>query len=101
MADNFDKEMAADLFTLVDEEGVEQTFELYDEYETDDGILYYALVPYYDDPQDAIESDAELVILRAEEDENGEDMLVTIEDDDEYEKIGSIFMKRLEEMYGE
>lgn len=100
MAGNYDnKEMAADLYTLVDEDGIEQTFELYDEYETEDGILYYALVPYYDDPQSAVESDAELVILRSEEDENGEEILASIDDDEEYERIGAIFMERLEQMY--
>ena len=28
-------------------------------------------------------------------------MLVTIDDDDEYERIGAIFLKRIEEMYAE
>ncbi|MGN0666932.1 MAG: DUF1292 domain-containing protein [Huintestinicola sp.] len=102
MAGNFeDREMAADLYTLVDEEGVEQTFELYDEYETEDGTLYYALVPYYDDPTQMVEADTELVILRSEEDENGEEVLASIDDDDEYERIGQIFMDRLTEMFDE
>ena len=45
MADKFDE---ANLYTLVDEEGVEQTFEMLDAMEVD-GKQYFALVPVYDD----------------------------------------------------
>lgn len=100
MAENFE-DMGVDLYTLVDEDGVEQTFELMDTYETDEGELYYALVPYYENPEDMVEADTELVVLRSEEDENGEETLVTIEDDTEYERIGQIFMDRLSETYEE
>ena len=100
MAENFE-DMGVDLYTLVDEDGVEQTFELMDTYETDEGELYYALVPYYENPADMVEADTELVVLRSEEDENGEETLVTIEDDAEYERIGQIFMDRLSETYEE
>lgn len=100
MAENFE-DLGADLYTLVDEEGVEQTFELMDTYETDEGELYYALVPYYENPEDMVEADTELVVLRSEEDENGEETLVSIDDDAEYERIGQIFMDRLSETYEE
>lgn len=100
MAENFE-DLGADLYTLVDEEGVEQTFELMDTYETDEGELYYALVPYYENPEDMVEADTELVVLRSEEDENGEETLVSIDDDSEYERIGQIFMDRLSETYEE
>ena len=66
MADNFENQ--PDLYTLVDEEGVEQTFEMIDVMEVDDE-RYYALVPYYDDPTKELEADTELVILKAEYDE--------------------------------
>ena len=89
MAENFEN-LGADLYTLVDEEGVEQTFE-----------LNYALVPYYENPEDMVEADTELVVLRSEEDENGEETLVSIDDDAEYERIGQIFMDRLSETYEE
>lgn len=87
-----------DLYTLVDEDGQEQVFELMDTYE-EGGELYYALVPYYDNPEEMTEADTELVVLRSEEDENGEETLATIDDDDEYERIGQIFMDRLSEIY--
>lgn len=101
MADNFDMDMNVDLYTLVDEDGVEQTFELMDTYENEEGVVYYALVPYYDNPEEMVEADTELVVLRSEEDENGEETLVTIDDDDEYEKIGQLFMDRLAAMFDE
>lgn len=99
MADNFDNmEMAADLYTLVDEDGVEQQFEMLDSMEVDDE-RYYALIPYYDDPTKEIEADTELVVLKAEYDENDEETLVSIDDDDEYEKIGNMFLERLNKLY--
>ncbi len=97
MADK-DMEMAADLYTLVDEEGVEQTFEMIDVMEVDDN-RYYALVPYYEDPAKMVEGDDELVILKSDFDENNEEILASIDDDDEYEKIGNMFLARLQEIY--
>ena len=93
MAENFE-DMGADLYTLVDEEGVEQTFELMDTYETDEGELYYALVPYYENPEDMVEADTELVILRSEEDENGEETLEIVEDKQTVMKVFNEFRER-------
>ncbi len=99
MADNFDDmSMAADLYTLVDEDGVEQQFEMLDTMEVD-GERYYALVPYYDDPTKEIEADTELVVLKSEYDENNDETLVSIDNDDEYEKIGNMFLERLNQLY--
>ena len=90
--------MAADLYTLVDEDGVEQTFEMIDVMDVDDE-RYYALVPYYDDPTKELEADTELVILKSEIDENNDEILASIDNDDEYEKIGNMFLARLNELY--
>ena len=99
MADNFDDmSMAADLYTLVDEDGVEQQFEMLDTMEVD-GERYYALVPYYDDPTKEIEADTELVVLKSEYDENDDETLVSIDNDEEYEKIGNMFLERLNKLY--
>lgn len=97
MAD-FDNEMTPDLYTLVDEEGVEQTFEMIDVMEVDDE-RYYALIPYFDDPSKELEADTELVILKSEYDENDEEILASIDNDEEYEKIGNMFLERLNDMY--
>lgn len=99
MADNFDDmSMAADLYTLVDEDGVEQQFEMLDVMDVDDE-RYYALVPYYDDPTKEIEADTELVVLKSEYDENNDETLVSIDNDEEYEKIGNMFLERLNKLY--
>lgn len=98
MADLNDMSNGADIYTLVDEDGVEQAFEKIDEMDVDDDH-YYALVPYYDDPTKELEADSELVVLKSEYDNNGEEMLVTIDDDEEYERVGNMFLERLNDMY--
>lgn len=97
MPKNFD-DMAADLYTLVDEDGVEQQFEMLDVMDVGDD-RYYALVPYYDDPTKELEADSELVVLKSEYDKNGDENLVSIDDDAEYERIGNMFLDRLNQMY--
>ena len=47
-----------------------------------------------------LEDDGEVVILK-EDMVDGEPMLVSIEEDDEYERIGGMFLERLNEIYGE
>lgn len=86
-----------DIYTLSDENGEEHTFELLDTMELD-GNVYYAMVPVYDDPAKSIEGDAELVVLKLE-DPDDEETLITIDDDEEYERIGGIFLERLENYY--
>lgn len=92
-------EYTPELYTLCDEEGVEQTFEMIDTYEENDN-RYYAMVPYYEDPDELIENNGELVILKSEY-TDGEEMLVSIDDDDEYDRIGAIFLERISKMYDE
>lgn len=89
-----------DLYTLEDENGELQTFELWDTLE-EDGSVYYALIPVYDDPEESITGDEELVILKLEDPESDDEVLITIDDDDEYERIGGIFLERLEKFYDE
>ncbi len=73
----------AEIFTLTDEDGKESQFELIATAE-EGGVTYMAMTP--------VEEDAdEYVILKLITDENGEDMLETIDDDDEFEKIADIF----------
>ena len=91
-------EYTPELYTLEDEDGNEQEFELLDvmEYE---GDVYYALTPFYgDQKEDMLQDDGEVVILK-EENVDGESMLVSIDEDDEYEKIGGLFLERLNEIY--
>jgi len=94
MAEYYDE---ANLYTLVDEDGVEQTFEMLDAMEVDDK-RYFALLPVYDDPQEQLEADGEIVILTSEM-VDGEEMLASIDDDDEYDRIGNMFLDRLNSMF--
>ena len=73
----------SEIFLLTDENGKESRFELVGETELD-GTVYYAMVPI-DEKTD------EYVILKVVTDENGEDMLETIDDDDEFDKVADVF----------
>ncbi len=80
-----------EFFTLTDEDGKEIEFVLLATCEFDEKT-YFALVPAseYDKarkPGDEIE----FVILRLETDEKGEDILVTIDDDDEFDRVADYF----------
>ena len=91
-------EYTPDLYELEDESGEKHVFELLDAMEYE-GEKYYALTPYFEDPSEALEAAGDLVILRSDFDENNEEILSSIEDDDEFEKIGEIFLKRIDEMF--
>lgn len=92
--------MNPDIYTLVDEEGVEQTFELLDVMEIDDE-RYFALVPYFDEPEESLEDDGDLIILKSQMDGNGDELMVSIDDDEEYQRIGEIFIDKLSQMFEE
>jgi uncharacterized protein YrzB (UPF0473 family) len=94
---NMSEQYGNDIVTVVDEEGNQHEFEIIDAIETDDA-RYVALLPIYRDPADMINDDGELVILTVKE-EDGEDLLLPIEDDDEFEEIAEIFEERLAELY--
>ncbi len=83
-----------DLYTLVDEEGVEQTFELLDVMEVDDD-RYFALIPYYENPEDLLDDTAELIVLKSQLDENGEELMISIDNEEEYQRIGQMFLEKL------
>ena len=91
------EEYGPDIVSVVDEDGVEHTFEELDRIETDDA-RYVALTPVYDEAQDILDDDGELIILRVVE-EDGETYLEPIEDDDEFDEIGKIFEDRLREAF--
>lgn len=93
MSDNYEPI----IYTLTDEDGNDQQFELLDSMEMDDQ-LYYAMIPHYNDPKDIVSDYGELIVLKAVYDE-GEEFLATIDNDDEYEKIGNIFVEKLNELF--
>ena len=91
-------EYTPDLFELIDEEGNKKQFELFDAAEID-GEQYYAMLPAIED-EDFLDSDCDLVILKSIE-EDGEEILASIDDDDEFEIVSRFFLERLEEGYDE
>jgi uncharacterized protein YrzB (UPF0473 family) len=80
---------------LVDEEGHEHRFNLLDIVEVE-GAKYAVMVPEIQNTATE-EEEEEAVIFRIETDENGEEVLVDIEDDDEFIKVREV----LDEMYEE
>lgn len=72
-------------YKLTDENGIETEYELIDVVETDNE-RYYAFVPHEGDTED-------LMILKRKI-QDGEEMLVAIDDAEEFEKIGELFLKR-------
>ncbi len=75
------------VITLTDEDGSEIEFEVIGEAELD-GITYYAMMPT-ENPA-AEEGIIEYVLLKKEV-EDGEDVFVTVDDEDEFEKVANYF----------
>lgn len=98
MTENFDENYGPDIVSVVDEEGVEHTFEELDRIETDEG-RFVALLPVYDEAEEILDGDGELIILSVVEDEDGETYLEPIEDEELFDSIGKIFEERLEDYF--
>lgn len=92
-----DQDFSADLISLLDEDGKEWKFEILDEIDNDDGV-FYALLPAFDDPQDALETDGSYYIFELIE-EDGEEQLAEVEDEELLNKLSDIFESHFEEMY--
>ncbi|MEG2833635.1 MAG: DUF1292 domain-containing protein [Ruthenibacterium sp.] len=101
MADNQENEIMEDydpdIITLTDEEGKEFSFEVIDAADYND-TRYLAVVPYSEDSAEELEEDANLIIMRVNE-EDGEEYLDVVDDDDELYEIGGMFAQRLSEIY--
>ena len=91
-------EYTPDLFELIDEEGNKKQFELFDAIEID-GEQYYAMLPAIED-EDYLDSDCDLVILKSIE-EDGEEILASIDDDEEFDKVSKIFLERIDDSFEE
>lgn len=89
------EEFGNNYVVLTDEEGNEVEFEHIDTVEID-GQVYLAFIP----AELNVEEEAEVVILKIQE-ENGEEILVSVDDEAEADKIFEIVMQRVEDMYEE
>lgn len=92
------EEYNPDIVSVVDEDGVEHIFEELDRIETDTA-RYVALVPVYDDAEDILDDDGEIIILRVDEEKDGETYLCPIEDEAEFNEVQSIFEERLSDLF--
>lgn len=83
------------IYPLVDEDGNESEFEKIGEAQLN-GKTYFAFIPVEDaekveEAKTSEETFCEYVILRLDQDESGEDMLVSIDDDEEFDNVADIF----------
>ena len=89
MADkNMNEEMYEDIITLTDEDGKDIDFEIIADAEID-GVVYFAMAPVGGAKTN--EGIVEYVLLKLEKDDDGEDMFVTVDDDDEFDKVADFF----------
>jgi uncharacterized protein YrzB (UPF0473 family) len=97
-----ENEFTPDLFTLTDEEGKEHIFEFLDSIEMN-GTTYYALTPHFENPEELLESDGELIILKDDPNNDSGDpenlALVSIDDEKELDEVGQILLERVNAMF--
>ena len=87
------EEYGNDYIVLTDENGVEVELEHLDTVEYNANI-YMAFIP----AEMKLEESYELIIMKVEK-EDGEDILVTLDDEDELDEMFQIFSERLEETF--
>ena len=90
------EEYGNDFVVLTDEDGREIELEHLDTVEYN-GQTYMAFLPTEMSLDDAYE----LIIMKVELEDDGEEMLVTLDDEDEEAEMFQIFSERLEETYEE
>lgn len=88
------EEYGNNFVVLTDENGKEIELEHLDTVEYN-GQTYMAFIPAEMNVEDAYE----LIIMKTELEENGEEMLVTLDDEDEEAEMFQIFSERLEETF--
>ena len=81
------QEVEVEIYTLQDEEGNEHEFELIATCEKN-GNKYYAMIPAAESERE--DEFCEYVILKSVT-ENGEESLVTVDDDDEFDDVADYF----------
>ena len=90
-------EYGPDIITLSDEDGVESEYEVLDSLDYD-GRRFVALLP----TEISLSGEDELFILEVK-DEDGEDVLVTLEDEELYNELFDLVSQRIDEsvFYGD
>lgn len=89
--------MPEEVITLVDEEGAEHDFEVIDVIEVD-SEKYAILLPVAEGEDAEIEDEnVEAIILKFATDDDGNEFLVDIDDNEEWEKVADAWEEMLEE----
>ena len=94
MNDNFGN----DFITLIDEDGFEAEYEHIDTLEYNNEV-YFALIKADLEGQQVLDDDGELIILKLLIDENGDEILTSIESESEYDEVAELFEQNLEDYY--
>ncbi len=90
-------EWGTDLVTLTDDEGVEATYEMIDALEKD-GATYVALLPYTESPEEQLDEDYQVLILKMPAGTD-DDTLVSIDNEAEFNEVWALFEDRLSDDY--
>lgn len=90
-------EYGNDFIILTDEDGRELSFEVLGTVEYE-GMTYLGLVEQFEDPVEQLQSDGQLMVLKAIEDDDGEEAYVVIERD-ELVKVLPLLEEAIGEVY--
>lgn len=96
--EELDEEYNPDLLTLIDEDNQQHTFEVLDRIELDNGSRYVALLEVFENADEYLDDSGELIILKVLK-ENGEDVLGTIESEEEFYEVLPLFEERLSDLF--
>ena len=88
------EEFGPNFITLTDEDGNDIELEYVDALELDGQTTYMAFFPAVEDEADEESEDYGLVILKSVT-ENGEELLSTLDSDEELDKIYDLFMEQI------
>ena len=88
------EEFGPNIVVLTDDDGVDHEFEHLDTIEFN-GELYMAFVPA--DISEEADEPVELAILRVTRDENGEEILETVDDEETLEAVFNVFLEDAED----
>lgn len=91
------EEFGNDYVVLLDDDGNETEYEMIDAVEVDDQ-QYVALLPVPEESEEVLDEDYQIVMLKMAPEEEG-DYLLTIDDEEEFNKVWAIFEERLSEDY--
>lgn len=86
------EEYEVNLVTLIDEDGTERDFEVLEIIEVD-GAEYVVIAP----PEGDEDEDEALIFRLKVDPKTKEELLVDIEDDDEWDKVAEVYMGMVEE----